>query len=226
MAPSKSGDFCYWVLSGDSSVYTNNFVDYSYDQFGADYSPNGTNAYFAALGQVGDLAYLSQPLPTQPGQAYLLSLYLENNSGATPNQFQVLWNTNSSTPNIIYNFVDQGAFGWTELPFLVTASSNVTTLEFGFRNDMDFDGLDNVSVMPVPALSFQAPTVTAGVLQLVWPTLPGLQYEVQYTTDLAQPNWTILPGAGPTTATASTLTASDTLGSDPQRFYRVALLPP
>jgi Viral BACON domain len=221
----EAGDFCYWVLSGDSSVYTNNFVDFTNDESGANYPANGTNEYFAALGQVGDLAYLSQPLPTQPGQSYLLSLYLENNnSQATPNQFQVLWNTNSTSPNIISNQVNQAGFGWTKLQFLVTAASNVTTLEFGFRNDNNFDGLDNVSVLPVPTPSFQAPTVTAGVLQLVWPALPGLQYQVQYTSSLAQPIWTAL--ASPATATSSTMTASDTPGLDSQRFYRVEVLPP
>jgi hypothetical protein len=110
------------------------------------------------------------------------------------------------------------------LQFFITAASNVTTLEFGFRNDNDFDGLDNVSVIPVPTPSFQAPTVTAGVLQLVWTTLPGLQYQVQYATSLTQPFWTNLPMPN-NTATGSTMTASDNLGFDAQRFYRVVLWP-
>src|SRR5665213_742482 len=94
---------------GDSSIYTNNFVDFTDDPFGIGYSAfDGVS--FAALGQVSDLAYLSQPLVTEPGQLYLLSFWFENPSGATPNQFLVQWNTNSTSQNIIYNQTNMDAF--------------------------------------------------------------------------------------------------------------------
>ncbi|MGB7749605.1 MAG: protease pro-enzyme activation domain-containing protein [Verrucomicrobiia bacterium] len=141
----ETGDFCYWTLTGDQYVYDYNFVDFANDTDGADYSPFA-GVYFAAFGQYSDLGYLSQPLPTQAGQFYLLSFWLENPSGATPNQFQVQWNTDSASTNIIFNQTNMAAFGWSNLQFVVQASTNITTLRFGFRNDSDYFALDNVSV--------------------------------------------------------------------------------
>jgi len=52
-----------------------------------------------------------------------------------------------------------------------------------------------------------------------WLTTPGVPYQVQYSTNLASANWTNLGAA--ITATNSVTTDFDTLGPDPQRFYRV-----
>jgi hypothetical protein len=215
----EAGDFCYWTLSGDSSIYTNNFVD---DGTYTSYSPLAGN-YFAALGQVSTLAYLSQPLPTRAGQLYLLSFWLENPSGATPNQFLVQWNTNSTSTNVIFNQLNLGTFGWSNMQFVVKASTNITTLRFGFRNGNDFLALDNVSVMPVPGPALRAPAVAKGSIQLAWTALPGAQYQVQSKTNLAQTSWSNLSSV--ITATMNPMTFSNNIGPDPQRFYRVVLLP-
>jgi Metallo-peptidase family M12B Reprolysin-like len=62
-----------------------------------------------------------------------------------------------------------------------------------------------------------------GVAQLAWNTIPGQSYRLQYKPDLAATNWTdILPDI---TATAATASATDPVGSAPQRFYRILLLP-
>jgi hypothetical protein len=218
----EAGDFCYWILSGDSSIYTNNFVDYSDDLGGADY-PSYAGDEFAALGQVNDLAYLRQPVPTRAGQVYLLSLWLANFSGDTPNQFLVQWNTNSSSTNVIFNQTNMGAFGYSNMQFTVEASTNVTTLQFGSRNDYDFFCLDNVSVLPVPLPAFQAPVAANGSIQLAWPSLPGVPYQLQYTTNLSQRNWINLGGV--ITATADTTTTSETIQPGSPVFYRVVLSP-
>jgi hypothetical protein len=215
----EAGDFCYWTLSGDSSIYTNNFVD---DGTYTSYSPLAGN-YFAALGQVSTPAYLSQPLPTRAGQLYLLSFWLENPSGATPNQFLVQWNTNSTSTNVIFNQLNLGTFGWSNMQFVVKASTNITTLRFGFRNGNDFLALDNVSVMPVPGPALRAPAVAKGSIQLAWTALPGAQYQVQSKTNLAQTSWSNLSSV--ITATMNPMTFSNNIGPDPQRFYRVVLLP-
>ena len=215
----EASDFCYWTLSGDSSIYTNNFVvDGTYTS----YSPLAGN-YFAALGQVSTLAYLSQPLSTRAGQLYLLSFWLENPSGATPNQFLVQWNTNSTSTNVIFNQLNLGTFGWSNMQFVVKASTNITTLRFGFRNDNDFLALDNVSVMPVPGPALRAPAVANGSIQLAWTALPGVQYQVQYKTNLTQTSWINLSSV--ITATMNPMTFSNNIGPDPQRFYRAVLLP-
>jgi hypothetical protein len=59
-------------------------------------------------------------------------------------------------------------------------------------------------------------------LTLTWTTTVGRSYQLQYKTDLTQTNWTTLTNL---TATLSTATAADGPNTDPQRFYRVVLLP-
>jgi len=215
----EAADFCYWTLSGGLSAYTNNYVD---DGTSTTYSPLAGN-YLGALGQVSTLAFLSQPLPTRAGQTYLLSLWLENPSGATPNQFQVQWNANSASPNTIFNRTNMGAFGWTNLQFILTASTASTTLGLGFRNDKDYFALDNVSVTPVPTPSLRASALTSGSVQLAWNALPGLRYQVQSKTALAQTGWINLGNL--ITATGNSVTYFDAIGPEPSRFYRVVLLP-
>jgi len=58
---------------------------------------------------------------------------------------------------------------------------------------------------------------------LTWSSLRGRGYQLQSKTDLTQTTWT--DSGGPRTATSATMTASPTLGSGPQQFYQVVLLP-
>ena len=53
--------------------------------------------------------------------------------------------------------------------------------------------------------------------------MAGQQYQLQYNTDLTTTNWNNLGGL--VLATNGTLCASDPIGTDPQRFYRVLLSP-
>jgi len=215
----EAGDFCYWTLAGDSSDYANNFVD---DGSYTGYSPYEGN-YFAALGQFTNVAYLSQPLATRPGQLYLLSFWLQNYMGATPNEFLVRWNTNATSTNVIFNYTNMGTFAWSNMQFTVKASTNITSLQFGFRNDNDFFTLDNVSVMAVPPLAMQAPALVDGSIQLSWTALLGALYQVQSLTDLAQVKWINLGGV--ITASSNPMTTAETIEPGAQRFYRVVLLP-
>ena len=215
----EANDFCYWTLSGNSSIYTNDYVD---DGTATGYSPYDGN-YFAALGEISNVAYLSQPVPTRPGQLYLVSFWLENPQGATPNQFLVRWNTNTTTTNVIFNQTNMGAFDWSIMQFTVKASTNTTTLQFGFRNDIDFFCLDDVSVMPLPAPAIQATTPGNGTFQLAWTALAGAQYQIQYLTNVTQTNWINLGGV--ITATSNPMTATEPAASGTQKFYRVVLLP-
>ena len=47
-------------------------------------------------------------------------------------------------------------------------------------------------------------------------------YQVQYSTNLAKTNWTIL---STNTATGYTLAVTNSIRSDPKRFYRIRRLP-
>jgi len=219
----EAGDLCYWNLTGaNTSIYTNNFVDFTDDTNGVGYlSYAGEN--FAALGQISTLAYLSQPLPTRAGQFYVVSLWLENPTGATPNQFEVQWNTNATAANIIYNRTNLGAFGYSNLFFVVQAATNLTTLKLAARNDNGFFALDNVSVQPVPAPAIQTSAAVNQAMQFGWNAIPGLQYQVQYKTNLLQTSW--FTNLGNVTATTNPMMFTNVITTNSTRFYRVEFVP-
>jgi hypothetical protein len=224
----EAGDFCYWTLSGDSSIYNYNFADYAYDTNGTvNYAPY-EGYYFAALGQVSNIAYISQTVPTRSNQLYLLSFRLQNplegtTNTSNPNQFVVRWNTNATSTNVIFNQTNMGAFGWSNFVFTVRAWTNAATLQFGSRNDNDYFCLDNVSVMPLPAPAVSALAPGGGTFQLAWSALAGAGYQVQYMTNVTQTNWINLGGV--ITATNNPMIIAESAASGPERFYRVVLLP-
>jgi hypothetical protein len=74
----------------------------------------------------------------------------------------------------------------------------------------------------IPATAFLTVTKTNGTVQLTWNALTGLRYQAEYKTNLSQANWTNTGDV--ITATNSAATFSDSVGTDPQRFYRVLLL--
>jgi hypothetical protein len=207
----ETGDFTGWTLFGDTNYA---LVD---DGSISGVAPH-SGGYLAALGTSISTGYLSQGIPTAPGRPYLLSIWLNSPDGLTPNQFVAAWNGIT-----LFNQTNLPALGWTNLLYLVTATTTNTVLEFSFINDSSFFGLDDVSVMPVTAPSFQSVSNAAGTILLSWGAQAGLVYQVQYRTNLTQTNWLNL--GSPLSATNNAMTLSDPIGADPQRFYRILLLP-
>lgn len=76
-----------------------------------------------------------------------------------------------------------------------------------------------VVVLPCPPPVFQTVAQTNQTVTLVWSTVAGQTYQLQYKTNLALPNWNNL--GCPLVATNGVITMSDTTCSDTQRFYRV-----
>ncbi len=76
--------------------------------------------------------------------------------------------------------------------------------------------------VPMPPV-LQAISQTGTAVALTRSAVAGQRYQLQYRTNLSQTNWIDLGSA--CRATNGTLTASDMMGADPQRLYRVALLP-
>jgi Pro-kumamolisin, activation domain/Immunoglobulin domain len=126
----ETGSFSSWGESG-------NFIDCSVSRTS---QAVHTGSYGALLGPSGSLGYLSQTLPTVPGQLYLLSLWFDSPDGLSPNEFMVAWN---GTP--LFDETNIGAIGWTNLQYYVMATGSNTVLEFGFRDDQSFLGLDDIS---------------------------------------------------------------------------------
>lgn len=127
----------------------------------------------------------------------------------------------------IYSASNLGTFGWTNLQFVVTArGNNNDSLRFNFRDKSWYLSLDDVSVTPifVPAFQSIAQTNNMAWLDLIVPA--GVQYQLQYATDLAQGNWVNIGSLMTTTNTLNPfVTATNAFGTDPQQFYRVNWAP-
>ncbi len=211
------GDFAYWNISGPFST-DNNFVD--------DGTVTGllpfAGTYFAVLGATNSLDFLTQIVPTRQGQPYLLRFLWESvnfqGNGTTPNQFRVRWNGTT-----LMNSLNVGVTGWTSAKFLVQGAATNSTLEFAFRDDPSYLGLDAVSLTPIPLPTFQSVSGGSGKIQFSWATMSGLNYQLQYKTDLTTTNWVNL--GSKTNATGAITSASDVTTGATQRFYRVAMVP-
>jgi hypothetical protein len=208
----ETGDFSDWTFAGLAAANSVEgsavFVDYIH-----------SGEYAAVLGQLGSLASLAQTLPTDVGQLYLLSLFLDNPVGGPTNQFEIMWDG-----AVLFNQVNVPQMLWTNMLFAVFATNSATTLEFDFRNDPDAFGLDDISVTPMAQPVFSAVAASQGGILFNWSATPGLVYQLQYATNLAAPLW--VNSGPPITATNSVITAADARQTDPQRFYRIVLLLP
>jgi subtilase family serine protease len=218
----ETGDFSDWTLQGSTE---DNLVVRSASQ-----TPHPelvhSGSWGALLGQVGGLAYLSQTLPTSPGQLYVLSFWADSpyfSGSDTPNEFLVAWNADTNSTTVLFDQVGMAPFDWTNMQFVVRAAGTSAVLQFGARNDPEAFGLDDVSVVPISPPVFQGVTLVNGALSLTWTVSPWLAYQVQYTTNLAANLWSNIGSA--VTATNATLTLSDVQPPDPQRFYRVVPSP-
>jgi hypothetical protein len=206
----ETGSFANWTQSGNTAYTSVTSGNSSYVHSGI---------YGAQLGPVNLLGFLSQTLTTTQGQSYLLSFWLDNPAtSSTPNQFLANWNGSA-----VFNRTNLATSAWTNLQFIVTATGSSTVLQFGFRNNPAWFGLDDISVVAIPPAIFSSLTKTNNNVSFSWSAMAGLMYQVQYTTNLTQPNWINLGNA--ITATNSTATATDAPGTDSQRFYQLLVLP-
>jgi hypothetical protein len=205
----ETGDFSFWTLSGNTRGTIVTFDEAYFGNYGAQLTTGGL------LGGA-----LSQSLATVPNTSYLLSLWLNVPYDDLPDDFAISWNGAT-----IFNQVNLPALGWTNLQFIVAASTSNTVLQLGYQNDVDFLGLDDVSVRGItlpalpPAPSLQSVIFHGGVLTFSWSTVPGNTYQVQYTSNLSQSIWSSL--GGPISATTTSTNATDTPGPVGQRFYRI-----
>lgn len=219
----ETGDFSNWTLDEPDNIYS--IVDNGSSSY---ITPHG-GTYCAALGHPSFQGYLSQTLFTIPGQIYLLSLWFDSPDVAaitggyftsnTPNEFSVSWNGAT-----LFDQTNIPGIGWTNLLFAVQATSSSTVLKFGERVDPWYLGLDDVTVFPLLPTVFQATAETNGHLQFSWNASTGLVYQVQYKTNLLQPNWLVLKNIK---ATNSSILFVDTnsITRSPQKFYRLLLSP-
>jgi subtilase family serine protease len=224
----ETGDFTGWVLSSGAGAY--NFVgnadalsqansDGSISYYGQYYIHSGTYAAFMA--EPNTLATLQQAVTTASNRDYLLSFWLANPSEfAThpiPNQFMVKWNGNT-----LFNGTNLGIFSFTNMQFVVAATNTTSVLAFGFRNDRDYFGLDDVSASLIPVPAFQSAARSGGGMVLRWSAMSNVTYQLQYSTSLGPPAWMNL--GAPITAAGNSVSTSDLQPPNPERYYRVVIV--
>ncbi len=218
----ETGDFSGWALSGITNYTFVTNVPGAFVQFGS---------CGAVLGTTPSPGYLAQNVVTTPGQGYVLSFWLCNPTGgslnrATPNRFQALWNG-----AVIFAETNVIATTWTRHQFNVTATGTATPIEFCFQDVPAYLALDGVSVIEstnaaTAATAITGLTATVGTgVQLNWNAVSGDLYQVQYKTNLSQPDWIDLGNPVTASGAACSLTDSTGLQAAPQRFYRISRVP-
>lgn len=109
----------------------------------------------------------------------------------------------------------QGGGRLVNFGFPFDAITSATIREAYMSDVLRFFGLLDAPRLMAPQVNLANSTVT-----LVWSSAAGLRYRVQYTDDLAQPDWQTL--GSDVTATGTTASKADhsVLGGT-QRYYRV-----
>ncbi len=219
----ETGDFSGWTLQGNTIIYDTIYNAVEGLDSGFDVVHSGN--YGAFLGD-GQLASLSQILATFPGQLYLLSLWLDNPAQGAGQQFRLNWNTNATATTTLFSVANPPAFGWTNLQFLVLATGTNTTMQLQAENDANYFGVDDITVTPVPTPTIRTSTASGRDFQLSCFATAGLAYQVQYKTDLAQPDWINLGDPFVATDYLSSWVDTNAIPSAQQRFYRVTICLP
>ena len=156
---------------------------------------------------------------TTPGQRYLVSCWLNNPFSGGGQQFSAAW----AGTNFV-NLVSPPAFTWSHFQFTALATDTNVLLQFAAESDTNYFGFDDVSVTPVPPVTFASSSASPNGFQLVWNSVAGLNYQIQYQADLAQGDWLDL---GTVVASTNVTVWVDTnYGSgEAACFYRLVLLP-
>jgi hypothetical protein len=115
-----------------------------------------------------------------------------------------------------------GLLSWT-VPVEYANTTNTITVRVTQTSAPSLSDAKSFAVIVAAPPVLQPFRLANGVAQLAWNTIPGQTYRLQYKPTLAATIWTdLLPDI---TAIASNASATDPVGSAPQRFYRILLLP-
>lgn len=95
---------------------------------------------------------------------------------------------------------------------------------YGTASNGGTNGFGTIFRLTIPAAPVFLSVNKAGTtLMLTWKAMAGQTYQIVYETNLNQINWSNLGST--VLATNAAMTTLDTIGPDPQRLYRVVLLP-
>ena len=141
----ETGNFSGWNLAGST-----NFMLVSTDP---SYVHSGT--YGLEAGPTS-FAYLSQTVgPTQIGEVYTVSFWLDNPSSTTPNSFTMSW---AGEPPFGFGYpsfglTNQPAFAWTNIQLNLPATRTSENIQFQFLDANTYLGFDDFSVTPALLVS-------------------------------------------------------------------------
>ncbi len=144
----ETGDLSGWTtsnLQNGTGAAISGFAGY----------PSHSGDYFAALGNVTSLGFLSQTLATTVGTPYTISLYLASN-GITPNEFDIEWDGAT-----LFDQTDIPAQPYTQYSFNVVGTGS-DTLTLSELDPLSYLALDDVSVNPTVAVAEPAPLSVLG----------------------------------------------------------------
>lgn len=152
----ETGDLTGYTLSGNTEFTSVSTL-----------MPN-SGIYSLQAGPIGSDGFLSQDLATSIGQSYTVSFFLANDDSiGGPDDFSASFSGVTG-----YSVTDPGSFPYTQISFNVTATSALSTLQFGFANNPSYWYLDDISVtaaVPEPSTFALFGVMAAGALGLgVW----------------------------------------------------------
>jgi hypothetical protein len=214
-APAVSGSF---ALAGTTAVYNNttNFLTALGGASSAELARNfvyGGNP--ATLSLYGLIA----------GQTYQLSVFGVA-FDAVGNR-NVLFAGAGDQLNVDEDMFGKGNGVRVDYTFVANATNTAITLTPAYTGatfHVHGFALAKTSAGAMPVVSIQPPVRSANTLCLSWNAVnlvPSVGYQVQYSTNLAGTNWLDLGSV--VSGTNATFSVTNTIGADPQRFYRVRL---
>jgi sugar lactone lactonase YvrE len=205
-----------WLV-GTLSSYTGNPADLRVDTAGTLYIADRNSSTV----RVGVPNY-GQPIITLPPQNRLSFagtnvIFSSSVIGTPPVTYQ--WQLNGT------NLMDNGNIMGSQSNVLAIASvlgTNAGSYQLIISNA--FGCVTSIVANETVVLPPIHPAFTPlnGAINLTWPAVPGLAYQLQYKTNLTQPDWLNL--GGPVTTNGSAASLLDLPGAGLQRYYRVGLV--
>ena len=211
------GNFYGTTFSGGTNGYGTVFEFATNGTFTALYSFTGTNDGanpYAGLVQGAD------------GNFYGTTFYGGTNGYGTIFEFAT-----NGTFTAVYSFTAEStnSFGiYTNSDGANPTAGLVQSVDGSFYGTTTYGGTNGhgtvfrLSVI-VPPPGFLTVEETGATLTLTWSATVGQSYQMLYKTNLNQTTWNNLTNS--LTATNPIMTTFDATGPDPQRFYRILLLP-
>jgi hypothetical protein len=153
----ETGNFSGWTQSGNTGAT------------GVANTPFAGNAgahsgqFWAALGPVGSDGLLLQSTATgiTAGTPYTFSFWLSSDGG-TPNDFSAKFDGVT-----LFSTVNEPVHNWVQHSFTVIPTSSTASVQFSFRNDPSYLGLDDVSLQPLAGAAVPTPIAGFGGVVLL-----------------------------------------------------------